>query len=125
MGPNGALVERTYDNVITSRSVKGKIKDMFESRPHKPIACQVERDREVQEVRDMRTAKALPVFSGGRKPGRSKAEGGVEEEEKKEESSMRREQKKAAEQKECLSQIPVQACSRAAYSWDCSQEQKQ
>ena len=37
--PNGELIERTYDHVTSSRSLKGKITKMevvedFESRPH-------------------------------------------------------------------------------------------
>ena len=68
-------------------------------------------------MRERRTPKALPGFSGGRKPGRNKAEGGAEEEEEEEESSRRRDKKKAAQQKECLSQIPVHAGLRAANNW--------
>ena len=87
-GPNGELLERTYGYVIAIRSLQGNIKDVkvlqeFESRPHKPIAFQVERDRKVQVVRKIRTPEALPGFSGGRKPGRSKAEGGAEDADKK------------------------------------------
>ena len=64
-GPNGELLERTYGYVIAIRSLQGNIKDMkvlqeFESRPYKPIAFQVERDREVQVVRKIGTPEALP-----------------------------------------------------------------
>ena len=89
-GSNGELTERTYDNVTTSQSQWGKIKKMevvedFESRPHKAVTFLEERDKELQEVRELKMPKALPGYSGGKLSGRSKAEGGGEKEEKEEE----------------------------------------
>ena len=40
----------------------------------------VDREKEVQEWRERKMPKALPGFSGGKRPGRSKAEKGIEEE---------------------------------------------
>ena len=50
-GPIDELIERTYDDVIASRSLQGKVKNMdmvedFESRPHKAVTFLVERDNE-------------------------------------------------------------------------------
>ena len=52
-GPNGELIERTYDHLIASRSLQGKVKNMavvedFESRPHKAVTFQVENDTRLQ-----------------------------------------------------------------------------
>ena len=49
-GPNGELIERTYDYVIASHSLQGKIKKVevmkdVESRPHKAVIFLVERVR--------------------------------------------------------------------------------
>ena len=49
-GPNGELIERTYDYVIASHSLQGKIKKInvmedVESRPHKAVIFLVERDK--------------------------------------------------------------------------------
>ena len=55
-GPIGELIERTYDYVIASRSLQGKITMMrvvedVESRPHKAVSFEVERDRNPGMVR--------------------------------------------------------------------------
>ena len=47
----GEWIERTYDNVIASHSLKGKISQMkvvedFGSRPHKAVSFVVKRERE-------------------------------------------------------------------------------
>ena len=54
-GPFDELNERTYDYVIASHGLQGKIKNMevvedFESRPHKAVIFLVERDKEFQVV---------------------------------------------------------------------------
>ena len=68
---------------VASRSLQGKIKNMevvddFESRPRKAVFFRVERDKEVQEVRDLDIPKALPGFSAGTLPDSRKAESGKE-----------------------------------------------
>ena len=65
-GPTGELAERTFDCVIVSHGLQGKIKKM--------------------EV-----LKALPAFSGGELPGRSKVEVGREEEEEGQKQKMEKE----------------------------------
>ena len=84
-GSNGELIERTYDFVIASHSLQEKIKNMevvedFASRPRKAITFLVERDETFQVWREQIMPKALPGFSGGKLPGRSKVEEGKEEE---------------------------------------------
>ena len=84
VGPNGKLVERTYHFVIASTGLMRKIMNMevvedFEARPRKAVTFQVEKDRETPVVLELQAPKALPGFSGGRKLGRSKTEGGLEE----------------------------------------------
>ena len=76
-GPNGELIERTYDYVVASHGLQEEIKNMevvedFESRPHKAVTFLVERNNEFQVWRDQKMPKMLPGFSGGRLPGRSK-----------------------------------------------------
>ena len=86
-GPNGELIERMYVYVIASHSLQGKIKIMevvedFESKPRKAVTFLVEREEEIQDWRELKMKKkTLPGFSGGKLPGRSRAEGGREEEE--------------------------------------------
>ena len=63
-GPKGELIEGTYDHVISSQSLKGKITLMdvvedFELRPHKAVSSVVERDKEVQEWNGQQMPKAL------------------------------------------------------------------
>ena len=92
-GPNGELVERTYDHVIPSHSLQGKIKDMevvdgFESRPDKAVTFLVERDKEFQLFREQHMPKALPGHSGVKLPGRNKVEEGRVEEEEKEKGRL-------------------------------------
>ena len=87
-GPDGEMIERTYDFVIASRSLRRKITKMevvedFESRPHKASLFVAERDKEIQEWREQQILEASPGFSGGRLPGRSKAEKGRAEEARK------------------------------------------
>ena len=41
----------------------------FESRPHKAVTILVERDKEIQEERELGMPKALPGYSGGRMTG--------------------------------------------------------
>ena len=85
-GPKGELIERIYDYVIASQSLRGKITKMevvedFESGSHKAVSFEIERDKEVQEWNEQKMPKTLPGFSGGKLPGRSTAEKGREEEE--------------------------------------------
>ena len=56
-----------------------------ESKPHKLVTSQVERDKDCQELRELKMPNASPGFSGGKLPGRSKAEGGPEEQKEEEE----------------------------------------
>ena len=56
-GPNGELIERTYDHAIASHSLQGRIKNMevvedFESRPHKEATFLVERNKDFQVWRE-------------------------------------------------------------------------
>ena len=97
----GEAIERTYDYVIASRSLQGKIKNMevvedLESRPL-AVTFVVERDSEIQEVREFKSPEALPDYSRGKMPGRSKAEGGKRrrrrKEEEEEEDEVRRVEK--------------------------------
>ena len=71
-------MERTYDYFIARHSLQRKIKRMevedFNSRPHKAVTFLVERDKEFQVWREQKMPKALPGFSGGKLPGRSKVE---------------------------------------------------
>ena len=53
----------------------------FESRPHQATTFVVERDKEIQELREQHMPKHVPGFSGAKLPGRSKTEEGEEEEE--------------------------------------------
>ena len=51
----GEITEMTYDSVITTKSLQGKIENVevvedFESRPQKAVTFHVERDNELQEV---------------------------------------------------------------------------
>ena len=91
-GPRGELIERTYDYVIASRSLKGKITKIevvkdFESRPHKAVPFQVDREKGVPEWKEQKMPEALPGCSGGMLPGSSTAEEGREEEDEDEEAN--------------------------------------
>ena len=82
-GPNGETIGRTCDYVIVSQSLQGtpgtwKWWKTYESRPHKAVTFLVERDKEFQELRELKMPEALPGFSGGKLLGRRKAEGGKE-----------------------------------------------
>ena len=73
--PEWQVIERTYDYVIVSRCLHGKIKTIkvvedFESRPRKAFIFLVERAMEIQEVRESKMPEASPRFSGGTLPGR-------------------------------------------------------
>ena len=86
----GEIIERAYDYVIASLSLQGRIKNMevledFESRPHKAVTFLVEREKEFQVWREEKRPKVLPGYSGGKLPGRSKAEEGREGDEEEEE----------------------------------------
>ena len=70
-GPNGELTQRTYDYVVASQSLQEKIKTMevvedFESRPHKAVTFLMERDTEIQELRELKMPTALPGCNGGK-----------------------------------------------------------
>ena len=72
----GQWIEKIYD-VIAWNSFYGKISQMevvedFESRPHKAASFVVEREKEMQEWNEQKMPKALPGYSGGKLPGRSK-----------------------------------------------------
>ena len=82
-------IERTYDYVIASGSLIGKIAQMevienFESRPHEAVSFVVRRGKEIEEWIEQKLQKVLPGYSGGKLPGRSttekgRAEGAVDE----------------------------------------------
>ena len=66
---NGKFIERTYGHVIASQRLRWEIKNMevvedFESRPHKAVAFLVKRDKELQELRELRMP---PVKSAPRR----------------------------------------------------------
>ena len=48
------------------------------SRPHKAVTFLVGWDKEFQDWRELKMPKVLPGYSGGKLPGRSRAEGGRE-----------------------------------------------
>ena len=57
-GPEGELIERTYDYVITSRP-QAKIRHMevvadFEPRPYKAVSLRVEREKEIRDRREQK-----------------------------------------------------------------------
>ena len=99
----GEWVEKVYDCVIASSSLKGSISDMqvvesFESRPHKAVTFVVKRGKERQEWNEQKLPKALPGYSGGRLPGRSMEEKGREEGEECKESEQRQEENEKIEE---------------------------
>ena len=55
--------------------------DDLESMPPTAVTFQVEKDKEVQEVRELILPEALPGFSGGKMSGKSLVEGGNEKKE--------------------------------------------
>ena len=66
----GHSVVRTVGRTvgIASQRLQGKIKNMevvedFESRPHKVVTFLVDRDEEIQEVRELKVPKASPATS--------------------------------------------------------------
>ena len=78
-GPKDVWIERTYDYVVASGSLKGKILQMqvvedFESRPHKAVSFVVRRENEIKEWSEQKMPKVLLGYSGGRLPGRSTKE---------------------------------------------------
>ena len=78
-GPKEEWIDRTYDYVVASGSLKGKILQMevvedFESRPHKAVSSVVESEKEIKEWSDQKLPKVLLCYSGGRLPGRSTTE---------------------------------------------------
>ena len=82
--PIGEQIERTYDCVIATKTLQGKIWNMevvkdFESRMHKAVTFQVDRDKDLQEVRVVNLSETLSGFRGGQMPGASKVAGGEEE----------------------------------------------
>ena len=62
-GPKGERIERTYDYVIASQSLKGKITKMdlmedFESRPHKAVSiCDRKRQRGTKNGKNKKCPK--------------------------------------------------------------------
>ena len=69
--------------VIASQSLHSKIKNMegvedLESRPDKEVTFLVDRDKEIQELRERKMPTTLPGFGGGELSGRNNAEGGKE-----------------------------------------------
>ena len=92
-GPEGDLIERAGDYVIASRSLRGRITRRkvvadIESRPHMAVSCVVEREKESRNGAN-KVPKALPVISGGKLRGRSKAAKGKEEEDEEKENQER------------------------------------
>ena len=82
-GPEDVWIERTYDYVVASGSLKGKILLMevvedFESRAHKTVTFVVRREKEMKELNEQKLPKVLLGYSGGRLPGRSTKEKGRE-----------------------------------------------
>ena len=75
---------------------KMEVVEDFVSIPHKAVSFVEERDQEIQEWREQKMPEALTGFSGGKLPGRSKAEKTEEEDEEKEirEGQMRSEETK-------------------------------
>ena len=91
-GTKGEWIERTYDYLIASGSLKGEVSQMdvvedFDSRPHK--AMSFVREKEIQEWNEQKLPKVLSGYSGGRLPGRSAKEAGREEEKAEEECRER------------------------------------
>ena len=83
-GPKDVCIERTYDFVVASGGLKGKILQMdvvedFESRPHEHCLLEVRREKEMKEWNEQKLPKVLLGHSGGRLPGRSTKEKGREE----------------------------------------------
>ena len=83
-GAEGAWIEKVYDSVIASGSLKGNFLRMevvedFESKPHKAVSFVVEREKEMQEWNEQKMPNVLPVYSGGRLPGRRTKEKGSAE----------------------------------------------
>ena len=69
-GPNGETIARTCDYVLASRYLQDKIKNMdvvedFESGPHKAVTCLVERDKVIQELRELKMPQAWSGYSSG------------------------------------------------------------
>ena len=80
-GPKDVWFERTYDCVVASGSLKGKILQMevvedFESRPHKAVSFVVRRKKEIKEWKEQKLPKVLPGYSGWTLPGRNIKEKG-------------------------------------------------
>ena len=82
MAPKGVStcwIERTYDCVVASGSLRGKISQMevvedFESRPHKAVSFVVERGKEMQEWNEQNLPKVPPGCSGRKGCQKKKAE---------------------------------------------------
>ena len=125
-------IERTYDYVVASGSLKGNISQMevvedFESRPHEAVTFVVRREKETKEW------KVLLGYSGGRLPGRNTKEKGREEGKVDEDGEKRKDpgqivQEVVAGIKEKVSvhggeKIDVQRPVEQSFllSWDCSQ----
>ena len=88
-------MDRTYDYLVASHSLQGKIKNMggrISTQDHTQGGHFLgrERDRELQAWREQKMPKALPGFSGRKLPGRSKVEEGREEEEEEEEGQEKK-----------------------------------
>ena len=94
-GPKNEWIARTYDHVIASGGLKGKVSQMevvedFESRTHKAVSFVVKREKGIQEWMEQKLPKVLPGYSGGRLPRRSAVERGREEGEEEKESRKRK-----------------------------------
>ena len=127
---------RTYDYVVASGCLKGKILQMkvvedFDSKPHKTVSFVVRREKERKEWSEQKLPKVQPGYSGGRLPGRNSKreaeEGGVDEdgEERRIRGQLVPEvvagitEKASVHDGEKDVNRPVeQSCMR---SWDCSQ----
>ena len=82
--PKDVWIERTYDHVVASGSLKGKISQVevvedSESRPRNAVSFVGERGQAMQEWNEQTLPKVLPGYNGGRLPGRSTKEKGREE----------------------------------------------
>ena len=73
-GRKDVWIERTYDFLVASGSLEGKISKMevvvedFESRPHKAMSFEVRREKETEDWDEQKLPKMLPGYSEGRLP---------------------------------------------------------
>ena len=98
----------------------------IESRPHKAVTFVVERGKGRQEWNEQKLPKTLPVYSGGRLPGRGTEQKGREQGEEHEGSEERRERNEMVSQmmaweEGCISARKRTEGQNPIQGWDCSQ----